>query len=352
MKHALERAAIDVDRNAGPTPTAERGLVRRAPVTKPNPEVSRRHCMGRITLLTAMSLAFVPTLARGQLIAPPASDKKVAALATVYRRFSHADNIVTRFMEGYSIVGRSFPPPCKVASLYIEQVPEIDIGRPLAKQWGIPLAKTATEAVTLGGAKLAVDGVLIIAEHGDYPINEKGQKLYPRRRLFEDVVNVFRASGRSVPVFVDKHLAYNWTDAKWMYDQHKELGFPMMAGSSVPVAPRQPDLRPDVGVEWQSALAVGYGSAFYGEAFGYHSLEGLQVMMERRKGGETGVKAVHYPEGKAAWEAAKAGQWDCVRRCIFHHATFKNMGSPASRPHLPGRLIRGAIAAKVAGHSQ
>ena len=268
--------------------------------------------MGRFTLLTAISLAtaFVPDAARGQLISPPASDKSVAALTTVYRRYSHADNIVTRFMEGYSIVGKSFPPPCKVASLYIEQVPEIDIGRPLAKQWGIPLAKTPTEALTRGGAKLAVDGVLLIAEHGDYPINEKGQKLYPRRRLFDEVVKVFRASGRTVPVFVDKHLAYNWTDAKWMYDQSKELGFPMMAGSSVPVAPRKPDLQPEVGIEWQTALAVGYGDASYGEGFGYHALEGLQVMMERRKGGETGVKAVHYLEGKSAWEAAKAGQWD------------------------------------------
>src|SRR4029077_13233300 len=96
-----------------------------------------------------------------------------------------------RSSDLYSIVGQSFPPPCKVASLYIEQVPEIDIGRPLAKQWGIPLAKTPAEALTRGGAKLAVDGVLLIAEHGDYPINEKGQKLYPRRRLFEDVVKVF-----------------------------------------------------------------------------------------------------------------------------------------------------------------
>src|SRR4029077_10465600 len=139
------------------------------------------------------------------VIDPPASDKKVAALVTAYFRYSHADNLVTRFMEGYSIVGKSFPPPCKVASLYIEQVPEIDIGRPLAKQWGIPLANTPTEAVTLAGAKLAVDGVLIIAEHGDYPINEKRQKLYPRRLFFEEVVKVFRASGRSAPVFVDKH---------------------------------------------------------------------------------------------------------------------------------------------------
>src|SRR4029077_4371763 len=104
------------------------------------------------------------------VIDPPASDKKVAALVTAYFRYSHADNLVTRFMEGYSIVGKSYPPPCKVASLYIEQVTDTDIGRPLARQWKIPLAKTPAEALTLGGDNLAVDGVLLIAEHGDYPL--------------------------------------------------------------------------------------------------------------------------------------------------------------------------------------
>src|SRR4029077_14042818 len=97
------------------------------------------------------------------VIDPPASDKKVAALVTAYFRYSHADNIVTRFMEGYSIIGKSFPPPCKVASLYIEQVGETDIGTPLAKQWKIPLAKSVADALTLGGDKLAVDGVVIVA---------------------------------------------------------------------------------------------------------------------------------------------------------------------------------------------
>jgi hypothetical protein len=267
----------------------------------------------RAFLAQTCSLAagcFVNRDARAQLIAAPASDKKVAAVVTSYTRYSHADNLVTRFMEGYSIVGKSYPPPCQVASLYIDQVGETDIGRPLAKQWKVPLVKTIADALTLGGDKLAVDGVLIVAEHGNYPVNEKGQKLYPRRKFFEEVVKVFRASKRVVPVFNDKHLAYNWTDAKWIYDQHKELAFPMMAGSSVPVAWRRPELRPEAGIEWERALALGYGHPSYAEAFGYHALEGLQVMMERRKGGETGVRAVQYLEGKEAWEAAKAGKWD------------------------------------------
>ena len=266
--------------------------------------------LNRRDFLGAGALAAGSLLARpapGQLVAPPASPRKVAAIVTTYHRYSHADNIVTRFMEGYSIAGKSYPPPCRVASLFIEQVNDIDIGRPLARRWKIPLFKSAAEALTLGGNRLAVDGVLLVAEHGDYPTNDKGQILYPRRRLFTEIVKVFRDSKRSVPVFNDKHLSYSWQDAKWMYDQSRALGFPMMAGSSVPVTWRHPDLQPRPGVEWRGALAVGYG---HFEVYGFHTLEALQVMAERRKGGETGVRAVQCLEGKDVWKAAAEGRWD------------------------------------------
>jgi hypothetical protein len=94
-----------------------------------------------------------------------------------------------------------------------------------------------------------------------------------------------------------------------MYEQSKELGFPMMAGSSVPLAHRRPNLRPEAGTEWEQALAVGYGHPSYAEGYGFHTLEAMQAMTERRKGVETGVKAVQYLEGKDAWAAARAGKW-------------------------------------------
>src|SRR5262249_38069440 len=91
------------------------------------------------------------------------------------------------------------------------------------------------------------------------------------------------------------------------YEQSRELGFPMMAGSSVPVTHRHPDLRPPLGVDWEGALSVGYG---HFEVYGFHTLEALQVMTERRRGGETGVQAVQCLQGKSAWDAAGAGRWD------------------------------------------
>jgi hypothetical protein len=266
---------------------------------------SRRHFLTEAAGLTAAAL--LPQNSPGQLVAPAASQKKVAAIVTTYHRYAHADNIVTRFMEGYSIVGKSYPPPCKVASLWMDQVAENDIGIPLARHWKIPLASSIREALTLGGDKLAVDGVVIVAEQGEYPINDRGQRLYPRRKFFEEVVKVFRDTKQTVPVFNDKHLSWSWDDAKWMYDQSKELGFPIMAGSSVPVTHRKPDLRPEIGTEFERALSIGYG---HFEVYGFHTLEALQVMTERRKGGETGVKAVQALSGEEAWAAAKAGKWD------------------------------------------
>src|SRR5581483_654946 len=99
--------------------------------------LSRRGFLGSAAALGVSSLGL--DLAQARTPPPPASKKRIAAIVTTYHRYSHADNIITRFIEGYSIVGKSFPPPCRVASLYIDQVGETDIGRPLAKHWEVPL---------------------------------------------------------------------------------------------------------------------------------------------------------------------------------------------------------------------
>ena len=85
---------------------------------------------------------------------------------------------------------------------------------------------TIAEALRCGGDKLAVDAVLIIGEHGNYPRNEKGQILYPRYEFFEQCVKVFEKDGRSVPVYNDKHLSYSFEKAKAMVDASRRLTFP------------------------------------------------------------------------------------------------------------------------------
>jgi hypothetical protein len=231
--------------------------------------------------------------------------KKVAAVVTEYRKWSHADVIVGKIVEGFNYDGKARP-EMQLAALYVDQFPNQDLSRGLSKKYGFPIYDRIEKALTLGGNTLAVDGVLCIGEHGRYPTNAKGQILYPRRRFFEGVTATFAKYKKAVPVFNDKHLAATWKDAKWMYDRARELFVPFMAGSSVPVTWRRPPLTMPKGCEVVDAVQIGYGHL---EAYGCHALEGLQCMVERRKGGETGVKAVQCLQGEAMWKALDNGKW-------------------------------------------
>lgn len=239
--------------------------------------------------------------------APASCGKRIAALSSTYHVRSHSDNFITRFLEGYWIGDTYHDPPCKVASLYMDQVHPADIGQRLAAAYGFPVTRSIPEALELGTGKLAVDGVLLVAEHGNYPHNEKNQQLYPRYEFFEQVVSVFRKSGRSCPVFVDKHLSYDWQKAKQMYDWSREWKFPLMAGSSVPVTFRRPELDPPLDAPLESVLSVGGGWVADGGVF--HNLEAMQAFAERRRGGERGVRAVQLLRGPAVWKAADEGLW-------------------------------------------
>ena len=232
--------------------------------------------------------------------------KKVAAIITTYFPNSHADVIATKYMVGYPTDEDLQPPRVELVSIYLDQIDSRDIGVGLAEQHNVPIYPSIRQALTLGENELAVDGVLLIGEHGDYPHNEFEQHMYPRRYMFEQICGVFASSGRSVPVFNDKHLAYNWDDAIWMYERAKELDVPFMAGSSLPLGWRQPFLEHDLDTPLDSAVGIGYGGV---ESYGFHAIETLQCMIERRKGGESGVVAVQCLEGDTVWETAEKGEW-------------------------------------------
>jgi hypothetical protein len=229
--------------------------------------------------------------------------KKVAAVVTEYRKWSHADVILRNLLNGYPDGTR---PDLELVSLYTDQVPKTDMSRDLARKHGFKIYERISDCLTLGGKTLAVDAVLSIGEHGTYPSNEKGQLLYPRRRFFEDIVSVFESSDRVVPVFNDKHLAATWDDAKWMYDKARKLCFPFLAGSSLPVTWRKPNVVLPKGCELVGVVQVGYGPL---EGYGFHALEAMQCMVERRAGGESGVKAVTCHSGKAMWDEFDKHPW-------------------------------------------
>jgi hypothetical protein len=238
---------------------------------------------------------------------PPQKKPRIACLVTYWAATrSHADWIIAKLMDGYWWQGAHTPSRVDVASVYIHQLDTSLLGQKICRAKHVPIYKTVGEAVTLGGAELAVDGVVIVGEHGDYPTDLKGHWLLPRWWIYQQVVRVFEKSGRSVPVFNDKHLSYNWDDAKWMFDKSRELGFPLTGGSSIPTYFREPEIELAVDTPLRHAIVVG-GASDEGAIF--HCIDVLQAFVERRTGGETGVKAVQSIRGPDAWTWVARTDW-------------------------------------------
>ncbi len=239
--------------------------------------------------------------------AVPDTHVPVAAIVTVYRHNSHADIIVSRLLLTHTLDGKGSESPLKLAALYTDQKPSGDTSRLLAAAKRFPIFDRIDETLTLGGDRLAVDGVLLIGEHGDYPRSPTGNTQYPKRRFWDETVDVFRRSGRTVPVFMDKHLADNWQDAKAIHDEAQALDIPLMAGSSVPLTWRKPaaDVRRDA--ELEEIVVITFGST---DHYGFHALEVAQALAEQRQGGETGIVSVQCLTNEAVWTAMDAGVFD------------------------------------------
>lgn len=255
----------------------------------------------------------------------PMAKPKIAAIVTTYFQNSHADLIVSKFAEGFPSEDGLVPPDVKIVSMYMDQIHSKDVGMKFASDNGIEVFPSIRGALTLEkgseyhwptaddwkDGNLSVDGVILIGEHGDYPHNERDRRLYPRRNMFEQICGVFSASGKSVPVFNDKHLSYSWDDAVWMYNRAKELKIPFMAGSSLPVIRRQPELEHELDTNIVEALQIGYINSYKTglDSYGFHGLEALQCMVERRFGAETGIASVQCLEGEDVWRAGEDGLW-------------------------------------------
>jgi hypothetical protein len=208
---------------------------------------------------------------------------------TVVRNLSHGQHFVDRFLDGYGWHGEHHYPPVELVAMYVDQFPQDDLARERSKRHNVPIYPSVAEALTRGGSKLAVDAVVIVAEHGNYPKNEKGQTLYPRYPFFKEAVGVFQSSGRAVPVFNDKHLSTDWDHCVEMVAEAKRLGFPFLAGSSLPVTWRIPSIELPHDVPLRESVCVCYGGI---DSYDFHGLETAQCMSERRPGGEVGIKSV------------------------------------------------------------
>ncbi|MFI4850108.1 MAG: hypothetical protein ACIAZJ_13470 [Gimesia chilikensis] len=273
-----------------------------------------QHITRRDLLASAAALACGVSTQRGYAtLKNPVKPKSVAAVISIYEPGTHADVLIGKILEGWK--QDSGPGPAlKLSSLYVDQVSDRDLSRRMAEKYNVPVFDTIEKTVTAGGNQIPVDGVISIGEHGNYPFNEKGQQLYPRRRFFKEITDTFRKYERVVPVFNDKHPGPVWNDAKWMYDRAREMNIPFMAGSSLPLTYRKPEIKVPPGSKIEAAVGIGYSGL---DIYGIHALESFQCLVERRRGAETGVKWVQYLEGEAMWAVLDQGM---VSQSLFDAA--------------------------------
>lgn len=263
--------------------------------------------LNRRSFNTLLGLSASSYLATGRAGAAAPGRKRIAFLGTVVQRHSHAQHFLDRLAEGYAWHGAWQQPRLDIASTHIAQFPdEGDLGSERLERYSLKNYDSVSGALTLGGTELAVDGVVIIGEHGKYPKNEMGQTRYPRYQWFKEIVKVFEASGRAVPVFNDKHLSTDWKECREMVADAQRLKFPFHAGSSLPVTRRMPQIDMPWNADLRESVCMAYGGV---DSYDFHALETAQCMSERRRGGETGISSVLALRDEKVWShLAEPGQ--------------------------------------------
>ena len=289
--------------------------------------LTRRRFLGYSALTPAM-LAYRPLLGSGNA-QPPRNPShptvRLAVLGNTYHYGSSLQTITDRFLVGYPHEGEWHMPNVQVVSMYLEPKPNTGTGpvfgpgrvaaakpepdvlsQGRAREFGFRLCGNIPEALRCGGTKLAVDAVLAVVEQGEYPRNDRGQILYPRFDFFQQCAQVFEEEEHAVPYFNHESLSFSFQEAKSMVATAGRLKFPLLAGSSFPVTWRIPDVEIPLGAKIEEAVMVGEGKF---DGMDFDALEAMQCMLERRKGGETGVKAVQLLEGDDVWAAGESGRW-------------------------------------------
>ncbi len=235
-----------------------------------------------LALALAAALTAIPSISPG-----PVGSRRIVFIVDSWYRWSHADVIGRRFLDGYRMGDRSYPAPLTIASVFRDAAVPDDLAPELASRYGFRIATSITDALLepQSRSRLAADGVLI-ATREDIPGTRQRQSPVRRVEVMRDILRIMDQTGTHVPVFIDKMLAATWEDSQAIVGDAARRGVPLMAGSVLPFTPLDQPLR-------TSGVTVGVVIASTPLwAFGFHAAELLQGFMEQRAGRETGVAEI------------------------------------------------------------
>lgn len=222
--------------------------------------------------------------------------KRIAVLTPAWIPESRALALADRFLVGYPRAGSWHRPDLRIVAAYARDRPDKDLAVVRAQEFDFPLFPSVAQALRVGGQKLAVDGVMVLADDTDGARDE----------VLKACLAVFEEEGRGVPLFVSGPLGQTFSQATFVVDVSRKLKFPLLCGSPLPFAVRLPAVDVPFAAAVKEVLVVSPGG-FDGQ--GYHALEGALCLVERRRGGETGIKAVQALGPARLWQAGEDGRW-------------------------------------------
>ena len=266
---------------------------------------------------------------------------RLAILASRWTPGSPARRVADRFLIGYPREGRWRRPAMDVVSLYVDRTPEADQSRERAAEFGFRIYPSVAQTLRCGGDRLAVDGVLMHSGEGDHSGSGPSDS-----DLLEPMLQVFEEDRRAVPVYWDEPPGFR--PARRMVEAARRLGFPVLAGSSLPMTWRLPPLELPTGSRVEQALMVGIG---FGRSDRFRALETLQAMVERRRGGETGVRSVQWVGGQAVWRAGNGGRWsrELLRAAVARSDSLQGKTLKDGRPR---DLVNGGELPRLVEHPE
>ena len=113
------------------------------------------------------------------------------------------------------------------------------------------------------------------------------------------------------------------------------LAFPSSGGFSIPTYFRKPEIELAIDTPIKNSIVVG-DAADEGAIF--HCVDVLQAFVDRRKGGETGVKSVQSIRGPETWKWFERSPWagnllEAVRKNFEPEAGILSGGQAIKRLH-------------------
>jgi hypothetical protein len=252
--------------------------------------------------------------------------RKIAFLLEEFSKPSPAQQLVDRFLAGYVIDGEFRRSPFESASGYVmlsSNPPDLE---QRIKDFKLVVAPRAEQAVE------GADAVVIASRKPGALANERFVQIALER------------APEGGACFVHGALANSLGRAQELVGLARSRKIALLAGTPLCVTWRLPEVELPPATPLSEALIVVQAnpspsqtsppappSSLRGAEL--HALEGLLPVIERRRGGESGVRSIRFLEGRDLWKAGDKGNWSWQLLA----AALSRSHSPQGDPVLDGR---------------